>query len=110
MTNGGGVPDVRRRALLSADLDVPLTENQLVQSHTPLAPIMAEYADTPVLVIGGKADAARKVAESYGLRKAVIPQDILHWNRAIWDRYTFTDADERIVRVSHGFGEGLPVY
>jgi len=100
MTNGGGVPDAKRRALLSKDLGVELSPNQLVQSHTPMAPFMAAYADKPVLVIGGRGDAARKVAESYGLRKAVIPQDIVHWNRAIWDRCEFTEADERIVRVS----------
>lgn len=61
---------------------------------------MREYIDKPVLVIGGDGDAARKVAESYGLKKAVIPQDIIHWNRSIWDRYHFTDEDEKVVRVS----------
>lgn len=59
---------------------------------------MAQYADVPVLVIGGDGDSARKVAESYGCKKAVIPQDIIHWNPSIWDRYHFTEADEKIVR------------
>lgn len=101
MTNGGGVPDTTRRELLSKDLGVTLGPNQLVQSHTPLAPVMAEYADRPVLVIGGRADQARKVAESYGLKKAVIPQDIMHWRPSIWDRYEFTEEDEAVVRVGH---------
>lgn len=100
MTNGGGVPDSKRRALLSKDLGVTLSPNQLVQSHTPLAPVMAPYADLPVLVIGGKGDSARKVAESYGLKKAVIPQDIVHWNRSIWDKFEWTDEVEKVVRVS----------
>ncbi|RSH78616.1 uncharacterized protein EHS24_002345 [Apiotrichum porosum] len=98
MTNGGGVPDAQRRALLSRDLGIELGENQLVQSHTPFQAAMREYIDKPVLVIGGDGDAARKVAESYGLKKAVIPQDIIHWNRSIWDRYHFTDEDEKVVR------------
>lgn len=70
-----------------------------MQSHTPLKPAMAEYADKVVLCIGGPKDAARKVGESYGLRKAVLPHDILHWNRSIWDRYKFGPADEALVRV-----------
>jgi ribonucleotide monophosphatase NagD (HAD superfamily) len=109
MTNGGGVPEARRRALLSNELGVELSANQLVQSHTPLAPIMADYVDKPVLVIGGKRDTARKVAESYGLKKAVIPQDILHWNRSIWHLSEWTDEVEKIVRVSEGVTGGLRV-
>lgn len=98
ITNGGGVVDSERVKLLSRDLGVELNENQLVQSHTPLKPAMADYADKVVLCIGGPKDAARKIAESYGLRKAVLPHDILHWNRSIWDRYKFGPADEEIVR------------
>lgn len=64
-----------------------------------MKPAMAEYADKLVLCIGGPKDAARKVGESYGLRKAVLPHDIIHWNRSIWDRYKFGPADEELVRV-----------
>lgn len=39
--------------------------NQLVQSHTPLQDYVQDYADKPVLVIGGVGDAGRRVAESY---------------------------------------------
>lgn len=109
MTNGGGVPDAARRKLLSKDMGVEvcnlsspnshqLGPNQLVQSHTPLASLVHTYADKPVLVIGGASDSARKVAESYGLNKAIIPQDIMAWNPTIWDRYHPLPEDEHIVR------------
>lgn len=41
-----------------------LTANQLVQSHTPIKKIAAQYADKDVLVIGGRRDACRRVAQS----------------------------------------------
>lgn len=69
-----------------------------MQSHTPLRAIVNAYADEMVLVIGGPGDNARRVAESYGLRKAVIPQDILAWNPAIWDRYHPLPEDAGLVR------------
>lgn len=70
-----------------------------MQSHTPLQQVMSKFADKVVLVIGGPRDAARKVGESYGLKKAVLPHDIIHWNRSIWDRYLFGPEDEKLVRV-----------
>ncbi|WOO77237.1 putative CDP-alcohol phosphatidyltransferase class-I family protein [Vanrija pseudolonga] len=98
MTNGGGVTDAKRRVLLSKDMGLELSPNQLVQSHTPLAPVMAAYADTPVLVVGGKGFAARDVAESYGLKRAYVAQDILHWNPSVWDKAKFDEADHDLVR------------
>jgi hypothetical protein len=41
-----------------------LTANQLVQSHTPIKKVAGQYADKDVLVIGGRRDACRRVAQS----------------------------------------------
>jgi ribonucleotide monophosphatase NagD (HAD superfamily) len=41
-----------------------LTENQLVQSHTPFKKLVKPYADKHVLCIGGKGDAIRRTALS----------------------------------------------
>lgn len=65
VTNGGGIPDAQRRALLSDELGVDVAPTQLVQSHTPLRHKLAEkFKEEAVLVLGGKDDACRQVAHS----------------------------------------------
>lgn len=94
ITNGGGVPDEVRRQALSRELEVDVRRllrlpaagpdnssadysgsrilprsqidiRQLVQSHTPLRDSLREkYADEAILVIGGKGQNGRAVAES----------------------------------------------
>lgn len=39
--------------------------SQLIQAHTILKSVVHKYADLPVLVVGGKYDVLRKVAEGY---------------------------------------------
>ncbi|WWC93698.1 TIGR01456 family HAD hydrolase [Kwoniella sp. B9012] len=98
ITNGGGVPDEERRAALSSELGIQLTENQLVQSHTPIKEYVDKYRDKPVLVLGGKGESCRRVAESYGLKHSYIPQDIIAWKPSIWDRTELTDEERGFVR------------
>ncbi|WWC63245.1 TIGR01456 family HAD hydrolase [Kwoniella dejecticola CBS 10117] len=98
ITNGGGIPDEQRRAVLSEELGVELTENQLVQSHTPIKQYVDKYRDKPVLVIGGKGEDCRRVAESYGLQHSYIPQDVIAWNPSIWDRTTLTQEEKDFAR------------
>ncbi|KAK4688998.1 hypothetical protein P7C73_g1117, partial [Tremellales sp. Uapishka_1] len=105
MTNGGGVPDAERRAALSSELGVEIGENQLVQSHTPVQQHVHRYADKPVLVIGGTGEACRRVAESYGLKHAYIPQDIIAWNPAVWDRTALTTEEEAFVKRGVDFSQ-----
>ena len=105
MTNGGGVTEATRRAALSKDFGINLSPNQLVQSHSPLQDYVRDYADKPVLVVGGVGNAGRKVAESYGLQKAYIPQDIVAWNPAVWDRYNLTAEEETFVRKDIDFSK-----
>lgn len=60
---------------------------------------MARYADRPVLVCGGKGDAARRIAESYGLKRPYLLQDVVAWRGSVWDRYELTEEEEGFVRV-----------
>lgn len=41
-----------------------ISPDQLIQSHTPLQHEMGDLQSKPVLVIGGKGDNGRKIAES----------------------------------------------
>jgi ribonucleotide monophosphatase NagD (HAD superfamily) len=81
LTNGGGVSESARCHKLSQQLGikvrsavrdyVPFTEKdstqidpkRYIQAHTVLKSVVHEYADLPVLVLGGKGDTLRKVAE-----------------------------------------------
>ncbi|WVF72738.1 TIGR01456 family HAD hydrolase [Kwoniella sp. CBS 6097] len=98
ITNGGGVPDDERRAALSEELGVELGPDQLVQSHTPIREYAQKYKDKPVLVIGGARDSGRRVAESYGLKHAFIPQDIIAWDSSIWDHTELKEEEKSFVR------------
>ncbi|WWC71613.1 TIGR01456 family HAD hydrolase [Kwoniella pini CBS 10737] len=100
ITNGGGVPDEERRAILSEELGVELTENQLVQSHTPIKEYVEKYKNKPVLIIGGKGESCRRVAESYGLKYPYIPQDIIAWKPSIWDRTELTNEEKSFVKTT----------
>ncbi|ORY35621.1 HAD-like domain-containing protein [Naematelia encephala] len=98
ITNGGGVPEAERLELLSRDFGIKLSTDQLVQSHTPLRDYVHDYAEKPVLIIGGGGDAGRRIAESYGLKRAYLLQDIVAWRSAIWDRYHLSPAEESFVK------------
>ncbi|OXG86108.1 HAD hydrolase [Cryptococcus neoformans A2-102-5] len=98
ITNGGGVLDHERLSFLSSELGVQLTPDQLVQSHTPMRDYAHKYKEKHVLVIGGKGESCRKVAESYGMKNAHIPQDVIAWKPSIWDRTELTKEEEAFVR------------
>ena len=58
---------------------VQLDLNQIVQAHTILKSVVHKYADKPVLVLGGRNDVVRKVAQSYGFKHAYTTLDVLAW-------------------------------
>ena len=116
MTNGGGMTEADRLKALEKDFGLPvsrvsllvlsgdkltlqLTENQLVQSHTPLRDYVARYADRPVLVCGGRGDAGRRIARSYGLNRPYLLQDVVAWRGSVWDRYELSEQEEGFVQV-----------
>ena len=76
LTNGGGKTEAERTAYLENKLQVPLSENMIVQSHTPFADLN-QYKDKTVLVVGGDYDGCKKVAQSYGYKTVVTPYEIV---------------------------------
>ncbi|KAL1918677.1 uncharacterized protein VTP21DRAFT_2699 [Calcarisporiella thermophila] len=84
ITNGGGVHEHERSKKLSKQLGVPVTETQIVQSHTPMKSLVEKYKDELVLVVGGEGLACRKVAHEYGFKHVAVPDDIIAWNQTVW--------------------------
>ncbi|KAL7281110.1 hypothetical protein ACG7TL_004417 [Trametes sanguinea] len=90
LTNGGGVGEEARRHKLSSQLGVEIHSNQIVQAHTILKSVVHKYADKPVLVLGGRNDVVRKVAEGYGFKKAYTTLDVLAWKPEVWPFHQLT--------------------
>lgn len=61
-TNGGGTLESQRVNKLSNELGVTIGEHQFMQSHTPFKNLASQFANLPILVIGGQDDNCRKVA------------------------------------------------
>ncbi|PFH52060.1 hypothetical protein AMATHDRAFT_2543 [Amanita thiersii Skay4041] len=84
LTNGGGVSEAVRCEKLTKKLGFPISTKQCIQAHTVLKELSHKYADKPVLVLGGKLDAARRVAEDYGFQRAYTTLDVLAWKSSVW--------------------------
>ncbi|RYP56749.1 hypothetical protein DL771_011617 [Monosporascus sp. 5C6A] len=92
LTNGSGKPEKARCDQLSKILKNPVSTEQFIQSHTPMS-ALAEYYNT-VLVVGGEGYKCREVAELYGFKDIVVPNDIVAWDETIAPYRVFT-AEER---------------
>ncbi|SPN99964.1 related to cat eye syndrome critical region protein 5 precursor [Cephalotrichum gorgonifer] len=87
LTNGGGKSEAERAADLSAKLDVPISPDNFVQSHTPFMGLVdgpEGLRDKTVLVTGSDAAKCREIAESYGFKNVIIPADIIQANPDIF--------------------------
>ncbi|KAG8936569.1 hypothetical protein FRC02_001064 [Tulasnella sp. 418] len=93
MTNGGGVTEAERCERLSKQLGVQIRPSQLVQAHTVLRDLKEKYADSPVLILGGRGNKGREVAESYGFKHAFISLDVLAWKPSIWPFHRLTEEE-----------------
>ncbi|EON98509.1 putative phosphatidyl synthase protein [Phaeoacremonium minimum UCRPA7] len=91
LTNGSGKPEQARVNQLSAILGAPISTEQFIQSHTPMR-ALAEYYNT-VLVVGGEGYRCREVAEQYGFRDIVVPNDIVASDPTIAPYRVFTDEE-----------------
>ncbi|KAK9829998.1 hypothetical protein WJX72_009132 [[Myrmecia] bisecta] len=74
LTNGGGVTEARKAAQLSDWLDVAVSPQQVVLSHTPFRQLAPRLGHQPVLIIG-HGDIAH-VAKEYGFHKAVTTDEL----------------------------------
>jgi len=80
LTNGGGLGEEERSKKLTKQLGFQIEPKQLIQAHTILRDISHKYSEQAVLVLGGKLDTVRRVANGYGFKKAYTTTDILAWN------------------------------
>ncbi|KIK68923.1 hypothetical protein GYMLUDRAFT_91330 [Collybiopsis luxurians FD-317 M1] len=93
LTNGGGYTEEERAHKLSSRLGVKISSTQIIQAHTILKDYAKDYADKAVLCLGGTGDKMRKVAESYGFRKAYTTTDVLAWKSSIWPFIHVSESD-----------------
>lgn len=105
LTNGGGSHESDRVKDLSKKLQVPLTEDNFVQSHTPFKLLLKGEYDRPslqdktVLAVGGIDDKCRQVAYQYGFRSVVTTSDLLKAYPKIWAcNQIWSDHYERTAR------------
>lgn len=70
LTNGGGTTESAKAVSLSTLLEnVPIQACQVVLAHTPFRHLVAQYAESRVLVIGGSASIS--AMRGYGFHRAV---------------------------------------
>ncbi|KAK7530337.1 HAD-like domain-containing protein [Phyllosticta citribraziliensis] len=96
LTNGSGKPEKARCDQLTKILKNPVSIDQFIQSHTPMR-ALAEYYNT-VLVVGGEGYRCREVAEEYGFKDIVVPNDIVAWDPTIAPYRVFTDEERATSR------------
>ncbi|KAF7984261.1 hypothetical protein HWV62_16102 [Athelia sp. TMB] len=104
LTNGGGMSEEMRCQKLSQKLGTEIKPSQFLQAHTIFKATAHKYADTPVLVLGGKDDVLRKVAEGYGFRKAYTTLDVLAWDPTVWPFHDLS-AEERLSTKAVNFSQ-----
>lgn len=107
LTNGGGVSEVTRCNELSEQLGIQIKPEQYIQAHTVVRSVVHRYTNTPVLVLGGRGDTLRKVAEGYGFRQVYNTLDVLAWNPSVWPFHDLT-MEERISTKAADFSK-IPI-
>jgi hypothetical protein len=53
-----------------------ISPNQLILSHSPMRELALKYEDSNVLVVGGNGSDCRNVAEHYGFKHVVTPEEV----------------------------------
>lgn len=96
ITNGGGRSEKARCKDLSKRLGITVTEDQVIQGHTPMKDLVPVCKN--VLVVGGILDSCRKVAEGYGFQNVYIPLDIMKWNPSVTPYYQLSEEEKAISR------------
>lgn len=96
ITNGGGRSEQARCNDLSKRLGITVTEDQIIQGHTPMKDLVGVYEN--VLVVGGMLDSCRKVAEGYGFKNVYIPLDIMKWKPSVTPYYVLNEEEKKIAK------------
>eukprot|EP00698_Gefionella_okellyi_P003336 TRINITY_DN13106_c0_g1_i1.p1 TRINITY_DN13106_c0_g1~~TRINITY_DN13106_c0_g1_i1.p1 ORF type:complete len:339 (+),score=40.45 TRINITY_DN13106_c0_g1_i1:162-1178(+) len=74
LTNGGGVTEAQYASMLEKQLSIPVSEFQMIESHTPMRELASAFADKRVLLIGVN---NYEISAAYGLRRAITIQDFV---------------------------------
>ncbi|CAB4478395.1 HAD-superfamily hydrolase [Rhizophagus irregularis] len=98
LTNGGGITEKEKAIELSKILDFNLSEDQVILAHSPMRSLVPTYQNSQILVLGGAGDNCRKVAESYGFNRVVIPNDIVAWDQSIWPFTKLSQEDLKLIK------------
>ncbi|KAI1424381.1 HAD-superfamily hydrolase [Xylaria sp. FL1777] len=96
LTNGSGKPEKARCDQLSKILQNPVNIEQFIQSHTPMSALASYYES--VLVVGGVGYRCREVAEQYGFKDVIVPNDIVAWDPTIAPYREFTEYEKAMSR------------
>ncbi|ORZ22133.1 putative mitochondrion protein [Absidia repens] len=84
LTNGGGMTEAAKADQVSNLIDVKISPDQVILSHSPMQMLTKKYKDKRVLVVGGKERTCAEVAKGYGFDNVVTPQDLHHWHNSLW--------------------------
>ncbi|KAI1300850.1 hypothetical protein EDD11_005940 [Mortierella claussenii] len=76
LTNGGGLKENDKAAQLSKKIGIHISPEQLILSHSPMRALAATFQDKNVLVVGGNGSDCRRVAEYYGFKHVVTPEEV----------------------------------
>ncbi|KIY50389.1 HAD-superfamily hydrolase [Fistulina hepatica ATCC 64428] len=98
LTNGGGASESKRAERLSLVLGVDIDARQVIQAHTILQESVDKYRDNAVLVLGGRLNEMREVAEQYGFQQVYTTLDVLAWNPSVWPFRSLSEAEREAAR------------
>ncbi|KAI8723809.1 hypothetical protein NCS52_00237700 [Fusarium sp. LHS14.1] len=82
LTNGGGVPEVKKADTLQERLQIAkhddVIRGRMILSHTPMSAWSDELKNHgTILITGSHPEQARQIALDYGFKRVVTPADIL---------------------------------
>jgi len=103
LTNGSGKPEAARCEQLSKILHSPISTEQFIQAHTPMS-ALKEYYDT-VLVVGGEGYRCREVAQEYGFKNIIVPNDIYAADSTISPLREHFTAEQRATSTPRDFSK-----
>ncbi|PWY97998.1 HAD-superfamily hydrolase [Testicularia cyperi] len=101
ITNGGGKHESARATDLARELEVPVSEEQVIQAHTVMKSLVPLYGDKPILMVGGPETppgAARAVMNSYGFQDVYTTLDLHAHAPAAWPFSTISDDQLPFIR------------
>ncbi|KAH8916704.1 HAD-superfamily hydrolase [Atractiella rhizophila] len=98
MTNGGGSLESERAQRLTSQLGVEVEERRLLQAHTPFKDLSAQFKNAPILVIGGRGNKGREIANAYGFTHPFIPLDFLDATPSLYPFYQISAAEKKFTQ------------